>query len=243
MSYNLYYNEIDTEALISSPQWTEAFSFNETFNHYPTESELIESGVYVEQNALIKNFTMSINGNPCNVKFRMTVEPIPGTGDYKVFTRGVSINSTFNDFIEDALMGFGYRGDSYTREDISLKILDDYEGVDIDPEAKIIKGIINIYGQSAYDYNILDIIWNYLEAYPDIDNPCILSQRPLPEGENVINVYDHKNFFNNVVAYNNDSAVASAFTPVQLKNALDNLADSDTTVKNILMVISYKGVQ
>ena len=211
MNYNQYYNELPTEDLISSPQWSETFSYSETFNHYPTEAELLDLGVYVEENALMKNFTMSIDGNPCSVKFRMTVEPIYGTDDYKVYPRGVSIDIGFSDFIDNALLAFGYRGDNYTKEDISALMLEDYEGADIDLENKLINGIIDIYGQSSYDYNLMDIVYNYLEAFPDIDNPCVVKQVPLPEGQSYIFKYDHSNIINNIVAYN-DGDISPGYT-------------------------------
>lgn len=234
MNYNQYYNEINTQELISSPQWSETFSYSETFDHYPTEEELLDLDVYVEENALMKNFVMSIDGNPCSVKFRMTVEPIYGTSDYKVYPRGVSIDIGFSDFINNALLAYGYRGNNYTKEDISALMVEDYEGPDIDLERKLINGIIDIYGQSSYDYNLMDIVYNYLEAFPDIDNPCVINQRPLPDGESFISIYDHSDFINNIVAYNNDSAITSTYTPLQLKDALDKLYSDDTYFKNIL---------
>ena len=234
MSYNQYYNELPTEDLISSPQWTETFSYSETFNHYPTEADLLDIGVYVEGNNLMKNFTMSIDGNPSSIKFRMTVEVIPGTGEYRVFPRGVSIDSSINDFIDNTLLAFGYRGDNYTKEDITLLMLDDYEGTDIDVESKIINGIIDIYGQSKYDYNLMDLVYNYIEAFPNIDNPCVVNQKPLPEGQSYVSIYDHSDLINNVVAYNNNGAVSNIYTPLQLKNVLDSLYTNDSKFKSII---------
>ena len=96
-----YYNEMNTIDLVNSPQWVDIFNFSQEFNHEPTEEELLEYGVYVEGNNLMKDFVLSIDRNPCTVKFRMTVEPIIGTDNYKLFVRGCAIDSTFNDFIKD----------------------------------------------------------------------------------------------------------------------------------------------
>ena len=233
MNYNQYYNEIDTEALISSPQWTETFSYKETFNHYPTEADLLEIGVYAEDNALLKNFTMSIDGNPCAITVRMTVEPVVGTNNYDVFPRGISIDTSFNDFIDNALLAFGYRANNYTKEDITALMLEDYEGADINLESKLIKGIIDIYGQSAYDYNLMDIVYNYLEAFPNIDNPCVVSQSPLPDGQSYIYKYDHSDILNNIVAYN-DGDISPGYTALQCKNHLDYLYENSADFRNII---------
>lgn len=233
MAYQ-YYNEMNTEDLINSPQWTDVFSYNQTFDHEPTEEELLELGVYVDGTALMKDFNMSVARSACVVKFRMTIQPIPATGNYKLTTRGVAIDSTFNDFIRDASLGFGYVVDDYTQSDIAEAVSNNYEGSDIDIEKNIINGIIDIYGQSSYDYNLLDLVYNYFEQFPNINNPCVVNQRPLPDGQNFISVYEHDDFLNNLVAYNDGTEAFSAFTPVQLKTALDKLAETNTNVQNLL---------
>ena len=40
MTYQ-YNNEMNTQDLINSPQWTDIFSYNHTFDHEPTEEELL----------------------------------------------------------------------------------------------------------------------------------------------------------------------------------------------------------
>lgn len=233
MAYQ-YYNEMNTEDLINSPQWTDVFSYSQTFDHEPTEEELLELGVYVDGTALMKDFNMSVARSACVVKFRMTVQPIPATGEYKLTTRGVAIDSTFNDLIRDASLGFGYVVDDYTQSDIAETISDNYDGSDIDIERNVINGIIDIYGQSSYDYNILDLVYNYFEQFPNINNPCIVNQRPLPEGQSFISNYDHSDVINNLVAYSNNGYISSMYTPVQFKQSLERLYNTDSNFKSIL---------
>lgn len=234
MTYQ-YYNEMNSIDLIDSPQWTETFDYYHDFDHEPSEEELLEYGVYVDDNgtALMKDFNISINRSPCTVKFRMTVLPIVGTENYRLSVRGAAIDSTLADYIENVSLGFGYKIDEYTNSDIGSTLAQNYQGSDIDFEKLIVNGVINIYGQSAYDYNIMDIVYNYFEQFPNINNPCVVNQRPLPEGQSFVTVYDHSDFLNNIVAYNNDGTV-SDFTPVQLKNALDNLYESSSDFRNIV---------
>ena len=234
MAYQ-YYNEMNTEDLLNSPQWTDVFSFNHTFDHEPTEEELLEYGVYVDdRTALMKDFDMSINRSPCTVKFRMTVQPIVGTGDYKLSVRGVAIDYGLEEYVENASIGLGYLIDEYTNSDIGSTIAQNYQGSDIDFEKKIINGIIDIYGQSSFDYNIADIVYDYFEQFPNINNPCVVNQRPLPDGQNFISVYEHDDYFNNLVAYDDGTEAFSAFTPVQFKTALDHLAETNANVQSIL---------
>lgn len=233
MNYNQYYNEIDTEALIRSPQWIEVNTWSETFNHEPTESELLELGVYVEGNSLMKNFTMSINGNPCDVKVRMTVQPVAGQEEYVVESRGVSIDISVSDFIEDCSTGLGFNIDDYTKTDIISSIIENYSGHDIDVESMVINGIIDIYGQSAYDYNLMDLIYNYFEQFPNLDNPCVVIQQPLPEGQSFVTTYDHSSYLNNIVALD-DGNTAPGYTSLQLKNHLDYLYEHDSNFKSII---------
>lgn len=233
MAYQ-YYNEMNTEDLINSPQWTDVFSYSQTFDHEPTEEELLELGVYVDGSALMKDFNMSVARSACVVKFRMTVQPIPATGDYKLTTRGVAIDSTFNDFIRDASLGFGYVVDDYTQSDIAEIISDNYDGSDIDIERNVINGIIDIYGQSSYDYNILDLVYNYFEQFPNINNPCVVNQRPLPEGQSFISNYDHSNLINNLVAYDDNNYMSGMYTPTQFKQSLERLYETDANFKSII---------
>lgn len=234
MTYQ-YYNEMNTDDLLNSPQWTDVFSFTHTFDHEPTEEELLDYGVYVDDGtALMKDFDMSINRSPCTVKFRMTVQPIVGTGDYKLSVRGVAIDYNLEEYVENASIGLGYLIDEYTNSDIGSTIAQNYQGSDIDFEKKIINGIIDIYGQSSFDYNIADIVYDYFEQFPNINNPCVVNQRPLPEGESFISNYDHSNLINNLVAYDNNDYMSGMYTPVQFKDSLERLYNSDANFKSII---------
>ena len=233
MAYQ-YYNEMNTEDLLNSPQWNETYSFSQTFDHEPTEEELLEYGVYVDGTALMKDFVMSINRSPCTVKVRMKVEPIVGTDNYKLNVRGVAVDSTFNDFIKDVSLGLGYAIDDYTQSDIAETIANNYQGSNIDIEAMLINGIINIYGQSEYDYNLMDLVYNYFEAFPNINNPCVVNQRPLPVGQSFITDYDHSNVINNLVAYDNEGYMSGMYTPLQFKESLDYLYSHDSDFKSLI---------
>ena len=229
-----YYNEMNTEDLLNSPQWTDIHSYSQDFDHEPTEEELLELGVYADGSALMKDFNMSINRTSCVVKFRMTVQPIIG-GGYRLSTRGVAIDNSFNDFINDVSTGLGYAIDDYTKTDIASEIINNHNvSEDIDIEKMLINGIIDVYGQSAYDYNLMDLVYNYFEQFPNINNPYVVNQRPLPNGQNFISIYEHGDFINNIVAYDDGTEIFEAFTPVQLKTSLDQLAETNTNVQNIL---------
>ena len=234
MAYTQTYTDIIVESLLNSPMWAETCDYKESFDHQPSEEELLDIGIFVEDNALLKYFVLSVDGEPCTMKFRMSVLYNPLTEQYEVISRGAAITTNVSDLIDDVSLGYGYTVDSYTKEDIIQMLSNDYTGTDIDFSTKIVNGIIDIYGRSAYDYSIADLIYNYFEQFPNLNNPCIVHQRPLPDGQNFISVYEHGDFLNNLVAYNDGTGAFSAFTPVQLKNALDKLAETNTTVKNLL---------
>ena len=236
MIYNQYYQEVRVNDIVQSPQWLETLEWDKIYNNEPTEEELLEDGIFVEDSALMKNFVLSINGDPCQLKFRVSVMPIidQGVTKYKADIRGLSISEGLREYIEDTVLGFGYTLDDYTKEDIISNIANLYEGHDIDYDAMAVNGIINLYGQSAYDYNIADIIYNYLESYPNINNPCVVNQRPLPEGQSYITNYDHSDVINNLVAYANEGYISSMYTPVQFKDSLDRLYNTDSNFKSII---------
>lgn len=231
-----YYNELNTHDLINSPQYSEIFNDWYTIEgHEPTEEELMDIGVYVYDGILVKYYNMSIDGNATSVQWRMTVQQIEGTNDYRVKPRGVAIDTDLDSFITSVSAGFGYEINNSTVEDIKSKILDVAgEFNDIDPRNLIINGIIDIYGRTSYDYNIVDVIQNYFERFPNIDNPYVLIQRPLPTGENTVTDFDHSDFINNNVASNNNGVLTTSYTPKQLKALLDSVYDSSDEFKDML---------
>ncbi len=234
MAYTQTYTDIIVESLLNSPMWAETCDYKETFDHQPSEEELLDIGIFVEDNALLKYFTLSVDGQPCTMKFRMTVQHNLLTDQYEVTSRGAAITTNISDLIDDVALGYGYTVDGYTKEDIIQMLSDEYEGYDVDFNTKIVNGIIDIYGRSAYDHTIADLVYNYFEQFPNINNPCVVNQRPLPDGQNFVSIYEHDDYFNNIVAYDDGTDVFSNITPVQLKTALDQLAETNTNVQNIL---------
>lgn len=234
MAYTQTYTDIIVESLLNSPMWAETCDYKETFDHQPSEEELLDLGIFVEDNALLKYFTLSVDGQPCTIKFRMTVFHNPISDQYEVTSRGAAITTNISDLIDDVALGYGYTVDGYTKEDIMQLLSDEYEGYDIDFNTKIVNGIIDIYGRSAYDHTIADLVYNYFEQFPNINNPCVVNQRPLPEGQSFISNYDHSNLINNLVAYDDNNYMSGMYTPTQFKQSLERLYNSDANFKSII---------
>lgn len=232
MEYNEYYDELEVEKLINSLEYVASFQWSVTYDHNPTESELMEDGIYVEGDHLSKNFVLNIDGKPTNTKFRISV--IPVGNEYHVKVRGFEVNRRIGDLVRDSSLGFGYTIDDYTISVIADRVKEYYQGEFFDAETELTYGVLDEYGNTTYDANILNIIYDYFSQYPNINNPYIATQKPLPIGENYITNLNHSDFINNNVANNNEGTLTASMTPNQLKSALDNLYNTDSFFQNVM---------
>lgn len=231
-----YYNDIETSKLVNSPQFTETFNTVYYIEGEVTEEKLLDLGVYIQDNVLMKDYTMNVDGNADVVQWRMTVDKIVGQDKYEVKPRGIAIDMDLAKLIQDGSTAYGYDIDDYTNKSILDNMLSYAEevGEAIDVNKRIARGVIDKYGRSSYDYRLMDIVNNYFEQFPNIDNPYTVIQKPIPTGENFITVYDHTDFINNQAGSNEDGALTSTFTPRQLKEALDYLNENDSDFASIM---------
>lgn len=231
-----YYNNIETSKLINSPQFTEIFTYKYYIDGEITESKLNEIGVYYEDNTYFKDYTMTVDGKPVVVQWRMKAIPIVGVERYEFSPRGINLSSSMEEFINNATIALGYKVDDATSLDIKTSLISEAVAREydesIDVEKNVINGVIDLYGKSSYDKNLIDVVFDYFEQYPNISNPYTFVYKPLPEGYSFITSYDHSNYRNNLVSQMYDSS----FTGLNGKK-LENIIDLEN--ENVKRILNY----